>query len=1013
MNIKQNIVCIKTGTQMGSGIIYPCECSGNNLDSQSFIIFTNKHVVDDISVDDEKLKCCVDFDIYDKNGKLVEIDKKSDKVKLQLFYDEKSDEDIAAFLLTFEYKIELDLEMKVIFDDSNLTEIFIEGFPQVLQNDKVSSKLQMRGYYKSIFPENERIGIFQIKDDYHWYSNYKDLRLFQGFSGGAVYKSEGDANYIVGMNQSILNIDDGENPFKLLYYYKIRFILEYLRERGCIIFKKNKDLSIKIRWIKDGCKQNSKLNSEQNEINLLLLGSSGAGKSSFAKTFLLNANSIDSTNDGQTTRTNIIYSLEMNSKKSKMDVEFLTQKEFLNKMEKLNYRNYLLKIASLITGNSELKTVEDYLRHFFASYPTYMKYVNDTRYSRDEKIEEYITVGKNIEKMSEILTLPKNTEYEGDVLIYLENILNKALEGRFNYIEKNREEIDQVLKYVEGFFDVSEFDFLYKKNYSHEVNKVEDKEDKDSKEQGKVKKYFIKYYEDFHKNTIELLIANNFVRKNLYSMEISLNNPEENEELIPLCLQVKDGNSLTGLIDYVYIEDSISNDYAMILDDLNIKTLKLIDTYGLDHSNWDEGQTRILRDIVFELSEGNLIHFNSDLAVIYVKKLDSGKPTELKTILPEIFNVIPQSPVYCVFNGIDVFYGSNIEDVEVFDYFNENQKLPKSIKYLMSEDGKRQIIDNIRGRDDFIENLYQTLKNNIVSFCSNKNIIENYINIYDNNISEVNKLLLSICMKEYSSIEIIPDDFIKDVKNGDYDDWINEITEKIFEESSKTDWTNLHYKTVRANSDRIKVDLGEKTIKKLGYNGTYDHQWNRLFHDGYVKAISKSGENSISSIERGEDKSNYYTAVDSCIKNMEYRFLGKPSELIYANKDEGSEENKGEFRVLIEEMYKDSDKFGYNPFEPSGYGSKVNTVEKEREFLKVVCDFKKGYPVIKDEIVAYFRKCFVEQMEEENKAKSKNILRLNNDFYEELNILKYKFERKYSDINFYELLKYAINEENL
>ena len=41
------------------------------------------------------------------------------------------------------------------------------------------------------------------------------------------------------------------------------------------------------------------------------------------------------------------------------------------------------------------------------------------------------------------------------------------------------------------------------------------------------------------------------------------------------------------MVDSVTISDSISNEYAFIFDDLKIDKLKMIDTYGLDHADWN------------------------------------------------------------------------------------------------------------------------------------------------------------------------------------------------------------------------------------------------------------------------------------------------------------------------------------------------------------------------------------------------------------------------------------------
>ena len=253
MDINQNIVRIRTSTQMGSGIIYPCETGEKYKYKPLYVIFTNRHLVKELLYisDTSDIKKMVEFDIYDQTGKLVDMELTSD-IKLFTYQDlSKNDniEDIAAFLITFSEKIKIDLEIKLLWDDKKLNTIYIEGFPRVLHDNEISSKIQLQGKYKEVFPKNNKVGIFQITDDYHWYSNFKDLKLFQGFSGGPVCNSEEGVNFIVGLNQSVLNINEGENPFKLLYYYKMKYVLEYLREKGCIIFRRNEDYSASVRWI--------------------------------------------------------------------------------------------------------------------------------------------------------------------------------------------------------------------------------------------------------------------------------------------------------------------------------------------------------------------------------------------------------------------------------------------------------------------------------------------------------------------------------------------------------------------------------------------------------------------------------------------------------------------------------------------------------------------------------------------------------------------------------------------
>lgn len=991
MDIKQNIVRVKTGSQLGTGIIYPCETGNNEFDKSKFIIFTNRHVVEvlneeEISGEDIDIKLLVEFDIYDKDGNLID---NKEIEKISMFLADDISVDIAAVMLVFGRKINIDLEQKLIWDDSQIDDIYIEGFPRVLLDNEISSKLQLKGEYKSIFPSDDSIGIFKISDDYHWYSNYKDLKLFQGFSGSPIYSYENDATYIVGMNRSMLNICDGENPFKLLYYYKIKYVLEYLRKCGCIIFKRKKNGSVDIRW-----KHKISNNSSKN-INLLLLGSSGAGKSSFAKTFMLNSKYIDSTNDGQTTRSNIIYELKLNHEEAGVEIKFLTKEKFAKRMKQINYTNYLLKIISIIKG-VYYKSLEDYLIDFLI----------DKENSGKEYIEiigsNEIDSLKKIVKSTNIVTVKEKDEYLETIFCNSEKLIIKEIEKKYGSIVSfmqspdSKKKLEETLMRVDGFFDVKEFDFL--------TNNKGLAQDACFELENDVSDYFEKYYAEFYKSIIELLKGNNIVADNNYSLKMRFDDKRISSGILTLCLQVMDLRtasknneikSLTGIVDYVHIKDSISNEYSFILDDLDISKLRLFDTYGLDHVNWDEGKEKDLNNILYDLQEKRLLQFNSDLAVIYVKKLDSGKPTELKTIIPKIFSMIPQAPVYCLFNGLDIFFGQNFDELQNNNDIMHLNNMPKSIKYLTGTEGKEDILSSIEGNSEFGENLYNTLKNNITMFCSNDKVVQNEYSIYNNNIQGIYMLLLSICMKEYSSMSIIPQSIIDSLMNGKeekYDGQIDNIIYRIFESASRTNWEERHYKTRKANYVRL------SQREELGFDGVNNDRWNHLFHRGYVDTI-KSTKHDFLGI--GEKK-GYIFAVDACIRDMEEKFLGPSYELAY--KDNESQNN--EFKRLIKLMYKNGDYLS-DPFSGS------NSDRVPYYYLNDVDNFKKGYESIKLELRKHFKKVLAETIEEENRSKAKNLMKINDKFNRKLNKLKFDFKKRYPDVSFFELLKYysEIGEE--
>lgn len=983
MDINQNIICIKTAMKMCSGIIYPCEIRNERFDDTSFIIFTNRHAVSDLPKENEKLIQLVDFIIYDKKGNLINIPKTKD-VELHLFYEEDGNEveDIAAFHLTFHYRIDIDLENRVLWDESDFNELFVEGFPQILSDNQISSKMQLQGKNKPIFPKNNKIGVFQITDDYHWYSNYKDMRLFQGFSGSPIYMKTEKKNILVGMNQSVLNVGDGENPFKLLYYYKFRYILEYLRKRECIIFRRNEDYSVSVRWIYNETKTN------QNNINLLVLGASGAGKSSFAKTFLLHSDLINSTNDGQTTRFNIIYEVKVKlcdvdyncgiraREKPKAYIKFLNKDDFMKRMIQLNYLNYLCKIMSIIYKNISISSPEECIKY------AYFKLLNESD-GDSKSVDKKKTIKNKIEEIFmdfEKKSYKSNHDYYGKTCDVLEDILEN--EDFSKVLENNKIEIDNILLNIEGFFSESEFDFLFLEGDIKPTFAGNDK----------FQEYFKKFYEEVHEKIKEKLLQKKIVKENNLSHEIYFDKQDEVRDLLPLCLQVVGNKSLTGVIDYVKIIDYVSNDYSFIFDDLNIGTLRLIDTYGLDHASWDENKGQVLSNIVYDLVEKRMICFDSNLAVTYVKKLDSGKPTEIKSIIPQIYNFIPQSPVYCIFNGLDIFLGKEIEQFTDCESFYLTVNKPKAIMYLESEDGKKEILSKFDKNKEFANNLFATLKNNIVSFCGDSAKWNETFKLYDSNRKQIYKLLLSICMKEYSSMNIIPQEIVDEINGNKYDDAIKEIIYEIFRKASRKNWENSHWKTSLANYTRI------REMAELGYWGTYKHRWDQLFHIGYTRMVTEKEKDFLGT----ESEKGWVLALDSCIKNMEYMFIGSVDQLIYFAEKKFWDNKKNKFRELIERMYNEGVEekiYSTNPFS----GKQGNNDRNDIDYLNDICNFEKGVKLIEADLLVHFKETLVECIKKENKAKKENLKKINYDFYIEYQKLKYEFNKKYEDIDFDEL----------
>ncbi|MBU3200613.1 hypothetical protein LL037_21055 [Clostridium estertheticum] len=1079
--MKQNIVLIETVENVGTGIIYPCSYDKVRGDCNSFIVFTNRHVLNEIGKESKIIvnqKKSIILQIFDDEGKIIP----DEDIKEIKIYNKSEDleyyNDIAAMLVLIDNRISITLETKILQEELEDRDIvYMEGYPGVMLEDEISQKVQLEGRIKTIFPINNYIGVYQISDDYHWYNNYKDLKLMEGFSGSPVYKVIDRSTFILGMNQSIANIENGENPFKLVYYLKMQYILDYLREVGCIIYGKIDKQVYQIEWIYG---HHEEIRAYKNKPTFLLLGGSGAGKSSFAKDFALHGKDLNATNDGQTTRTNVIYNFSIFCEENEAEIELMSSEEFCKRMKQLNGIKPILFVYHKLFGFTEFNNNQSnftYLENLYYFVECILlkksrSLLNDIdeilllRESYD--VEKLLYIYKNVAEIllahiplnqvkficdkDAILKLYKTVwhknqhkqlfannssqinEMEEFQLIVQEiwkDKLNEDIEKilfeeckriEFNYkryqvrcyqVIKNEREFDnnQVKEYIEnrnirrelyniiatvnGFFDISEFQFIFSNAqfqnamnewkepliFMNEKNKAKLNIDKVFEEACKG------IYEKLDKSIKERLkIDDKFIRINLKETT------KEQKELITMCLQVKNGKSLTGMIKSVKVRDSISNEYALLMKELKISELTILDTYGLDHVEWEAGTKYALQDIVYQYRADKSIPFK-DIGVLYIKKLDSGRPDELKNILPYVYETIPQAPVYCVFSGIDIFYSANEKQIAKVNWNGKNEvEYPKSVQYILSNEGRDEITKNIRCSDDRKLNFYLVLKNNLIAYCGRKELVKLKHEYYENNIKQIRKLLTSMIMKEFSSLEIVDKSEVTSIlQKENVKRKAIILLAKVFEKASISAWYAYHWKTTETNYTRI------TKRNELGFWGVKHHQWNQLFHEAFTYVMSEENSEFLKEFEHGKD------AIEAAMINMETKFLGNSDTLYLINLEESE---KNEFRKLLEKMYQ-LNVYIYNPFNDTK--NNLDEVLKGQfkgnriylnEYLNDVVNFLKGFKANKEtreEFFEFFKSTLLLQIEEDNNAKSENLINLNTSFLKALKALEGEFIMKYDN----------------
>ena len=232
----KNLIYIETYNRSGSGIIFPCEYKEKN----AYIIFTNFHVVKELSKvkntdGSRNLKNLVDLEIFDESENRIH---KSliKEIHLAHGFAFENRNDVAALLVILDDIVRLDLNANISLDSYAGNKVFTTGYPEILRDDSLNRRLILEGNTQLSFPKIKDMGYYKINDAFHFYDDISDKDLFDGLSGGPVYRKTNGIIEIIGMNQSISNVGDGKNPFNIVYFITINQVLNILRMEGIIIF---------------------------------------------------------------------------------------------------------------------------------------------------------------------------------------------------------------------------------------------------------------------------------------------------------------------------------------------------------------------------------------------------------------------------------------------------------------------------------------------------------------------------------------------------------------------------------------------------------------------------------------------------------------------------------------------------------------------------------------------------------------------------------------------------------
>lgn len=1103
----KNYVQIQTSERSGSGVILSCEIDQKKWgkikkDEKSYIVLTNYHVIQDIKQDGRDKKRNVRLKIIDIHGDEIE------QKMIQHIYVESGNNydhasDVAALLVIIKECCEIPYCNDIYMGDHSKEKIEIYGYPHIFQSNWINQDICMEGIIQKYMKDG--IGLYTIKDDYHSYSNISDKNLMDGISGAPVYLPADNNVYLVGINESVCNIGEGNNPFKMVYFLSIDRVLTWLAEQHIIIYQYSRR-SVKIIWIKtrfvdvdesDETKPEDKIYSLNLEKprNIVLVGSSGAGKSSVLKTLCQHGDRFSSVSDGQTTRDTIVYHLDINEKDPRVVISFQSKKNFVDyRLKKVRLKQYglilcqiygmdksdiianpccylqdmILPLQILKNKNAEIKEEIDGIINQINQIEYCFKLENDEEDLESKLLNLYEASISFLEtffdKHPEYMKLKKSYLNRRKYEAFRTDNLSREMDAFYNelmrsneVVETNREEeikkeLKQILTIEDGFFDISEFyylnenekewDAIFYKNFlkddklihfedfveEQDIDLEEEEVERQEKQESKktltflesVKAYYGELYETIKKKLDDKGID---ITKDLkYSLEMQAS---KEQNIIARFMRKVGKDSLTSIVSAVNIYDRISDTYVYEIYRFNINCLRIYDTCGYDHIE-RQNLNVYFRTLFNEIKDikndkdGRETQKRHVDAIIYVKKLDSEKPTELEKMLPIINSMEETTPIFCLFTALDQYIDMNkdisydiIWDKAYYEKWknmnsDEEYIFPKSVQNVHENEKLR---DSLRAPDYMKDKVMEFLRNHMVPYASKYQV--NDENVIALNRNSISYLLRSMLRDEWNlGFVVTPKNTRKsetlikeEVTDEDVKNAIQLDLERMFTIASRINWEKRHPSTARANFRRIyRYDENyDKKEEDLGFNRTNIDRWDNLLDEGYSKSFLSSESHTIKTLSDKYELSEIkaYEIIARIKQKIISNSMGK-----WAGQKEG-EDFRNYFEQLydnVELKYSDDVREIYKKIDIFQRQEKI-TIKRDKmiAFLNQVCNFKdileKNMP-IKNSMIDYIKT----RIDEEFKN--------NNDNY--LNKL-YEYDERFRDgVDYIDsVIKSHVDEGNL
>jgi hypothetical protein len=299
--------------------------------------------------------------------------------------------------------------------------------------------------------------------------------------------------------------------------------------------------------------------------------------------------------------------------------------------------------------------------------------------------------------------------------------------------------------------------------------------------------------------------------------------------------------SFSGIVRKIKIRDVICDTYRQIFDELKIKQITFIDTYGLDHDE-NISPEKIQKRFVDVFTEHPKIE-----NIFYIRALTTSSPGDLKITIPAIYSANSRAVLYPVltkigdnpivkdkFNSgvVDLIELNNNDTLQAVEYFLETiEGIPHEIEKKMKEEDIPPKI---------AKHLFEYVQKSITPYSSKNN--EKYI---DSNLHYVKERFKAIINKEHMYKEEISINELKaslgELNNADSEgaEMLDRLLDSFFKVANQDDWgsemggsNKLHYAVNRIMADECQG-------KNLGYWATNNNLWSTYFVNAYNATFSK------------------------------------------------------------------------------------------------------------------------------------------------------------------------------